>query len=313
MDLHKVVSDRLVHALYQNRLDSNYRERILSVSTRFLEAQSRGIDHENCLLCLPYLSCAACGGDTAKVAGVTTSWLLLQMAAYLLDKIEDFELLHATRTEIGVTANLSTGMIFIAEWILNHLELDCVDAGTAWDIQRAFHESVLTVCSGQHRDLSVKAPNLEDCWSIAREKSGAAFGLACYSGARVAVKDTSLLKRMDHFGKSLGVIIQIGDDLEEVSLGVQSIDSIVEKAPIIGAYSKYVKPSILATTGSENSGVHQQEDVLARGSVVYLRLEAIKLAESAKRELDIPDFSADGKSGLLRILCRRPIIRGFIN
>lgn len=307
------VSNRLSYALNRNQIDATYRDQILSVTTRFLEAQSGGSGKAECLIYLPYLSCRACGGDTKKITGVTTSWFLFQTAAYLLDKVEDAELLHASRTDIGVTANLSTGMIFIAEWILNHLELDSVDPGSAWDIQRAFHESVLSVCSGQHLDLSVTMPSLEDCWGIARQKSGAAFGLACYSGARVAINDTDLLKRLKQFGKHFGVIIQICDDLEDVVSCMGSGDSFFDKAPIFKAIARHIKLSFFENMDSDQPGICQNDDVLAKSSAIYLRLEALKLAACAKRELDIPGFEEEGKSGLLQLLRNRPIIQGFIN
>jgi hypothetical protein len=313
MDLQKAVSDRLAFALKNNKIDATYREQILSVGARFLRAQTGESNVGNSLLYLPYLSCQACGGDTSRIVGVTTSWFLFHVAAYLMDKVEDRELDYSNQSEIGVTANLSTGMIFIAEWILNHLELDRVDTGSAWDIQKAFHESVLCVCSGQHKDLSIKTPNLDECWDIARDKSGAAFGLACYSGGRLAINHTFLLSRLENFGKYLGTIIQIGDDLEELLPHIRSNELLMDRAPIFRAYSRYLESDNMANLISGQPGIDRAKEMIAKSSILYLRLEAIKLAGLAKRELDSPEFVEDGRSELISILRHRPVIEGFFN
>ena len=316
MDLQKAVSDRFAFALKRTILTSTYREQMLSVGTNFLRVQDRNGDSGKSLLDLPGLSCKACGGDPSQVVGVSTAWFLLHVAAYMLDKVEDLEIAGKTQSEIGVTTNLSTGMIFIAEWILNHLELDRVDPGSAWDIQRAFHESVLSVCSGQHRDLSILAPNLDECWDIAREKSGAAFGLACYAGGRVATSNTAMLYRLETFGKHLGTIIQIGDDLEELEIqnGVSVFS--VKKAPIFQAFINQISHNVPQKDNlrtPEELISHEQQQTFAKGSILYLRLEALRIAGQAKRELDLPDFNCHATDALNRILCHRPCIEGLIN
>jgi hypothetical protein len=235
------------------------------------------------------------------------------MAAYMLDKVEDVELAHATPLSVGVTTNLSTGMIFIAEWILNHLEFDRVDPAAAWDIQRAFHESVLSVCSGQHRDLCATSPDLDDCWSIAQQKSGAAFALACYSGARSAGHDSVALRHLEEFGKCLGTIIQIGDDLDDLLSVNRSGNTVVKMAPIFQAYRSYLDQAHCVGDLKQEDHALDYQNVLPKGALLYLKLEALKLAAFARRELDYSGFSDEGKTGLLTILQNRPILEGIIN
>lgn len=313
MDLQKAISERLAFALDQNKIHATYREQIFSVGAQFIGAQTASCKSGNSLLHLPYYSCRACSGETQKIVGVSTSWFLFQVAAYMLDKVEDVELSHATPLSVGVTTNLSTGMIFIAEWILNHLEFDRVDPAAAWDIQRAFHESVLSVCSGQHRDLCAISPDLDDCWSIAQQKSGAAFALACYSGARLAGHDSVALRHLEEFGKCLGTIIQIGDDLDDLLLVNRSGNTVVKMAPIFQAYRSYLDQAHCVGDLKQEDHALDYQNVLTKGSLLYLKLEALKLAACARRELDYSGFSDEGKTGLLTILQNRPILEGIIN
>ena len=313
MDLPKAISERLAFALNQNKIDATYREQILSVGAKFIGAQTALCKSGKSLLYLPYYSCQACFGDTQKIVGVSTSWLLLQVAAYLLDKVEDAELAHATPIGVGVTTNLSTGMIFIAEWILNHLELDRVDPAAAWDIQRAFHESVLSVCSGQHLDLCSTLPDLDDCWSIAQQKSGAVFSLACYSGGRLAGHDSVALGHLEEYGRCLGTIIQIGDDLDDLLSVNRSGNTVVKMAPIFQAYRSYLDQAHGVGDFTQDHRRSDDQNVMTKGSVLYLKLEALKLAATARSEIEISGFSEPGKTGLLTILQDRPVLEGMIN
>ncbi len=46
-------------------------------------------------------------------------------------------------------------------------------------------------------------PDLATCWQIAEAKSGAAFALACYAGARLATSRSDTLDAFLRFGRDL--------------------------------------------------------------------------------------------------------------
>ena len=69
----------------------------------------------------------------------------------------------------------------------------------------------------------------------------------------------------------------------------------------------------MANLISGQPGIDRAKEMIAKSSILYLRLEAIKLAGLAKRELDSPEFVEDGRSELISILRHRPVIEGFIN
>jgi geranylgeranyl pyrophosphate synthase len=288
-------------------MTATYRELILSVGARFLDAQWNMGEPRKTIAFLPSFCCEACGAPPERSIGVTTAWFLFQIAAYLLDKVEDGELEQVSSLEmsVGVAANLTTGMILIAQWILNHLELDRVDPGAAWDIQRAFQETLLSACSGQHLDLSIPLPDLETCWQIAEAKSGATFSLACYAGARLATNQTAILNGLEKFGRHLGTIIQISDDLEDIQAMNQTDSNQRIDKTIVGAYLNFVEKK-----NSNHSGnpVCERDQELTRqkaihdGSALYLQLEAWKYAGMAENELNSLSLPANSLSKLRTII-----------
>lgn len=318
MDLPKLVSERLNLALGKIEMTATYRELMLSVVARFLEAQCNKAGARKAFALLPSLCCEACGALPERSVGVTTAWFLLQISAHLLDKVEDEELdrIGSIKMGVGVVTNLTTGMIFVAQWILNHLELDCVDASAAWDIQRAFHETVLSVCSGQHMDLSIPLPDLETCWQIAEAKSGAAFSLACYTGARLATNRTDVLNGLEKFGRHLGTIVQISDDLEDIwDMNQLGSTRRIDKT-LVGAYLNYVDPKASINPGDlfcDSDHGQLQQKVIRNGSALYLQLEALKYAGMAENELKRLDLPDSPLSELLTIIRQESQLGSVIN
>ena len=303
MDVQTSINERLAFALKHVDLAPSYRELLFSVSGNYLKAQ---LDHfQACKppVYLPFLCCEANEVDPQRAVGVSSAWFLLQVAAHLLDKVEDQELekISMPLRGKGMCTNLSTGMIFVAEWILNHLELDCVDAGAAWDIQRAFQETVLSVCSGQHLDLSIAAPDLPTCWEIAEAKSGSAFALACYAGARISTHQSDQLYHLENFGRYLGTIVQISDDLKDLEWD----NTIREKkkilSPLASAFLSHIGENSvdISTTLPANTS---EMPFIQSSLILYLRLEAMKYAEMARNELEVIQLAQTPRDQMLSIL-----------
>ena len=314
----QLLMDRLEFALGKIEMSAAYRELMLSIASRNLAGQFQNTDSRTPFVLLPSMCCQACGEAPERSIGVTAAWFLLQVSAHLLDKVEDEELnlVGPAFSNAGVITNLTTGMIFVAQWILNHLELDCVDAGAAWDIQRAFHETVLSVCSGQHLDLSVTLPDLTTCWQIAEAKSGAAFSLACYTGARLATCRSDILDGLQQFGRHLGTIVQISDDLEDViEIGNSNFGQRIDKT-LVGAYMSFVEctsseapANVLCDSRQESI----QQKIIRKGSVLYLQLESLKYAALAENELKRLKLANDFYAVLMAIVYRESRLGSTIN
>lgn len=301
MNAEALISERLNLALSSLDLETSYRSLLLSVGQGYLKAQVQ--HYKACLppIQIPFLCCKANSGDPKRAVGVATAWFLLQVAAHLLDKVEDHELEMVGQhlRKQGVSTNLSTGLIFVAEWVLNHLEMDCVDAGAAWDIQRAFQETVLSVCSGQHLDLSLASPDLTTCWKIAEAKSGAAFALACYVGSRVATRDSQRLRTMEAFGRHLGTIVQVSDDLKDLEPGEGEQRNASNS--LIRAFLSYICEGSSKKVERKTTEPNDQ-DLPRNALILYLHLEAMKYAELAQRELNTIQLIQQPRDLILAIL-----------
>jgi hypothetical protein len=309
---------RLAYALGKIDIADDYRERMLVVVSENLTAQFDHVDSRTPFVLLPSLCCQACGEPAERTIGVSLAWFLLQVSANLLDKVEDRELasIQSAPSDASILTNLTTGMILVAQWILNHLELDRVDGGTAWDIQRAFHETILSVCSGQHLDLSADAPDLTTCWQIAEAKSGAAFALACYAGARLATNRSDVLDAFLFFGRELGTIVQIDDDLEDLANIGAHCSSWRMKKTLVSAYLKFVESSA-SSTRENNRAIstipNASHEPIGSGSVLYLQLEKLKYATLAENALKRLNLAGEFQRRLISIIHHESRLRNYVN
>ena len=312
------LSIRLAYALAKIDIADDYRERMLILVSDNLSAQFDHADTRTPFVLLPSLCCQACGEPAERTIGVSLAWFLLQVSANLLDKVEDRELtpIQSGPSDASMITNLTTGMILVAQWILNHLELDHVDGGTAWDIQRAFHETTLSVCSGQHLDLSADAPDLSTCWQIAEAKSGAAFALACYAGARLATNRSDVLDAFFSFGRELGTIVQIDDDLEDLANISEHCSSWRMKKTLVNAYLKFVESSASSTRQNDlvNSAARNtSHELISSGSVLYLQLEKLKYATLAENALKRLKLAGEFQHRLISIIHHESRLRNYAN
>ncbi len=314
MNVDALIIERVKFALGRLDLTPTYRQLLQTVAERHLTAQFKHFEACKPPAYLPFLCCEANGVDPKRAVGVASAWYLLELAAHLLDKVEDqeLELIGVPHSARGIYTNLSTGMIFVAEWILNHLELDCVDAGAAWDIQRAFQETVLAVCSGQHLDLSVASPDLSTCWQIAEAKSGSAFALACYVGTRAATNQSERLRAMENFGRCLGTIIQISDDIEDLGSDPHHDDRKPILSPLVKAYRAHIS-AYHGASRPPSSSDQPQTVPLNNSLILYLRLEALKYAELARNELNAFQFALSPREQILAILNHLSLLGASVN
>lgn len=303
MDVNPLIEDRLTFALNRLDLAPTYSDMLITVAREHLKAQREHFKACHPPVYLPFLCCEANGANPQRAIGVSSAWFLLQVAAHLLDKVEDLELeeIASPLRGQGMYTNLSTGMIFVAEWILNHLELDGIDAGAAWDIQRAFQETVLSVCSGQHLDLSMPTPDLPTCWKIAEAKSGSAFALACYVGTRVSTHQSDRLHHLEMFGRHLGTIIQISDDVLDLEVDTKRRDENQYGSPLANAYLLQIGLNA-GDISSKNPVDASERSSIPKSLILYLRLEALKYAEMARSELKAVQLVAGPREQILRIL-----------
>jgi geranylgeranyl pyrophosphate synthase len=137
---------------------------------------------------------------------------------HILDDIEDGDTAHdfGPHSNTSQQLNASTGLMSSASLLMRELCHRDLSEALVGELTADLHRCVLKMCEGQHDDLARLGSSLELAWEIAEKKSGAFFALACRAGARLADDDPAVLSEYNRFGHHLGMLIQIGDDWNDL-------------------------------------------------------------------------------------------------
>lgn len=193
---------------------------------------------------LPRLCCQAAGGDPELTEEISAAWLLLYIAAHLVDKVEDQE--KADLIDIlggpGSTINVANGLFVSASEILNSLLEKELREGIAGKIIADFLRTILIMTSGQHLDINNQQLTLEDWWRVAEAKSGSFFSLACRSGSQLATDDPARVKAYSDYGFHLGMMLQVRDDFDDLKIFLENDHSINLKKSLAISYALEVMP-----------------------------------------------------------------------
>lgn len=275
-------------------IDAGYRQALQAILTHLIKpaVNERGQEKRESPLLLPYLCCRSLRGESQSGLTVNAAWVLLYAAFYLLDKVEDEESTEPFSSQLTTSTllNATTGLILGAELLLADLDAAAVEANAAKDIRTKFNLLALEVCAGQHRDLVQHEPTLQDAWRIAAAKSGAFFALGCYVGARTATENERVLAACSSFGRHLGLLIQIANDIDglwssdgcgsDLSRGQWTLP-VAYAFHVLPAEKQAMLSALMGTTGGE---AEARQLILDYGALIYLALETEKnrrLAENA--------------------------------
>lgn len=160
---------------------------------------------------IPHIVCQQTGGDAQLLNSILIAWHLLRKAARILDDFEDGD--TPIEQPRGLWLNSSTSLIFSADLVLSHLANDGAPAPLVQAIRQQFSLVLAQTSYGQHLDLSLEAPSLDERWQISHLKSGRFLGLILWSSARLGTDDPATLQLYREFGELLGMMDQIHDDL----------------------------------------------------------------------------------------------------
>lgn len=176
---------------------------------------------------LPQLCCQAAGGDPKITDEISAAWLMLYIAAHLVDSVEDED--PAEEINIlggkGPAINVANGLFLSGALLLNRMQGPEMTKHVAQEISTDFYNTILVMTSGQHRDLKSRRLTADQWEQIAEAKSGEFFSLACRSGARLAVNDQRTIKSYGDYGFHLGVMLQIHDDYEHLKVFLEAGES----------------------------------------------------------------------------------------
>lgn len=207
---------------------------------------------------LPILPALADDADLDAPIAVSAAWLLLYHSAHILDNIEDREISKLAQ-EIGEAQaiNVATGLIIAALKSISRLRQFSIGDLVISQLEADFHDCVLQMSSAQHEDLSFRRPDIEKCWQIAKSKTGSFFGLPCKSGAQLVTDDETAIERWHHLGYSLGMMVQVADDISGLWMG----DGI---GPDIKAGGKWTLPIAYSMSVMSEREATELESALVR-------------------------------------------------
>lgn len=316
-DLVSGVLERIINFWRAKELDLSYRDALVEILTHLWPTSSgiEGKGSNSQLHILPFLCCRALGGETRAAFAVNAAWSLLYAAFYLLDKVEDQETddLLFSRTGVNTVTNLTTGLILGAESILfEWASEESIHLSGTTSLLSFFNQMALSVCAGQHLDLTVGEPDLLQVWQITTAKSGEFFALGCLVGAISATNDKVHLERFKAFGQNLGILVQIANDIDGLwEKGGKRSDLAANKRTLPIAYAFRVLPpdkksSLHKLVG--NSSADSEAEVEARrmildcGALIYLWLEIEKYRQKAEKNLAGLNLCQAEKEQLLDIL-----------
>lgn len=261
------------------------------------------------------LCCLAHGGNRRSCEQAALAWDVLYTALYLLDSVEDEDLRAGpwSRWGAGPATNIATGLLATMGALLSKLEATGVCHEIAQTVRADFFRALLGMTAGQHQDLTLTEPSLEQCWQIAGTKSGYMFGLACRVGTLLAGAGQHQAARCGEFGQVLGTLIQAGDDLDDLwpEPGKASDLRSGDRWTLPIAYAMTVLPfaeqeqlrDLLRAAPTDLAAeAEARSRILAAGAALYLATEARRLYWRARTLLveSVPESSA--RDGLLRLL-----------
>jgi hypothetical protein len=193
--------------------------------------------------------------------------------------------------------NLATGMIFLSQLILNRLEIDDgIDSSVASEIRVMFSVRTMTVCGGQHTDLSTNLYMLADVLNCFEKKSGYFFALACFAGARLATDNALSLDACQDYGKYLGVLLQIADEREDIASDTPEEWT---RSVIFRAYHHEIMTSDLITS---ITGLHNSAAWFRSGLHLYLNIQSRSLWRQGMSAMNRIKTDLATKADLIKLL-----------
>lgn len=272
---------------------------------------------------LPCWCCQSAGGDFHSAEPVAAAWGLLYAALHALDDVEDGDFVRSAGPQSGAgeVLNASTGLIVSVPPMLRELRHQGAPPELIGELIADFGLSIMRMCGGQHCDLTPVEPSLgvaqgeplERAWQIADLKSGTFFALACRAGARLATNSLELLEGYACFGRHLGVLIQIGDDIGDLrsTEGNRSDLARGSEASLPVAYAMSVLPQrerarlctcLQAARESSAAEAEARSVVAGSGAGLYLAAEAVRRRRRAKTALEKACPPSDARNRLIDLL-----------
>lgn len=203
--VHQIIGERL--AQYA---EAPFRESLQAVFQDRLASEDKGIPW----LMLPILTCEALGGEVEPAYHVAAGLEMGRIAAGCLDEWQDHDTEDALWQAIGPerTVSLATGMIALSFLTVGELGELGVDPALGQAVQREFALTLWHMSAGQYADLGDDL-SLDRYEAVAGAKTATILQLGCRAGALFAGASPEVVGCYGELGYSLGLLIQVWNDL----------------------------------------------------------------------------------------------------
>ena len=170
---------------------------------------------------LPFLVCEALSGDWKKIVPAAVAIEFFKAAAEVFDDAEDADAPASLASKYGISTaiNVATTLLILGEKAFARLRETGVAESEIVYILDVFNSYFLTACAGQYFDLAAGpgAVSSEEMYLGAMEmKSGAPLECVCWLGATLAGASRSVIGLFSKFGLSLGIAVQIANDIHGI-------------------------------------------------------------------------------------------------
>lgn len=167
-------------------------------------------------LLLPIFTCQALDERGIELAYQVAAALEVgRIAAGCLDEWQDHDTSDPLWQAVGPeqTVNVANALIALSFLIVDRAVGSGVPTAAANALEQEFHLTLLRMSQGKYAELNGGA-SLDDYEVVAAAKSGPLFRLGCYAGALVARATPEVASLYGDFGRHLGVLIQMWNDVE---------------------------------------------------------------------------------------------------
>ena len=171
-------------------------------------------------LCL--LACDAAGGDALKALPAAVSLELIHNFSMVHDDIQDGDKIRRNRPTLwavwGVPKAIVAGnaLRVVADMSLSHPDAEYLCPEQMVVISGLLTESYLDMIEGQYLDLSYEGRpdiGLNDYLGMISRKTGSLIRCALSIGATIGARNSEVVRSLSVYGKALGYVYQIRDDM----------------------------------------------------------------------------------------------------
>jgi len=221
-------------------------------------------------LCL--LSCQAVGGDTSQAIPAAAAVELIHNFSLIHDDIEDASYERHHRPTVwrlwgqSQAINAGDAMFTLAYLALVRLKGKGIVDEKIANCTEMLSLACLKLCEGQYLDVEYENRldiTVEDYLDMAAKKTAALFAVSTSLGAYVGSEDSGLVDSFRLFGRELGMVFQIHDDI----LGIWGVEDTVGKSAGDICQRKKTLPVIYGLQSSDGEATKRLKKLYSQKSI----------------------------------------------